>query len=70
MGELQKEYEGRIRFTIVPPGDTAELGRELEEYELGSHGLVGFSPDGEVVATLPGHSFERDQIVGVIEQLL
>lgn len=70
MGELQEEYEGRIEFTIVPPGETAELGHELEEYELGSHGLVGFSPDGEVVATLPGHSLEREQIVEVIQKLL
>lgn len=70
MRELQKEYEGRIRFTIVSPSQTAEREHDLEEYELGTHGLVGFSPDGEVVATIPGHSFEREQIVGVIEQLL
>ena len=70
VGELEQEYEGKVRFNVVSAEDTAELGHEIEEYELGSHGLVAFSATGEVKAGIPGHQFGRKEIVDVIEQVL
>ena len=63
MQELEPEYEGRIDFVIVEPADTETRADELEEYELGSHGLVVFDAEGEPTAHIPGHEFGREEIV-------
>ena len=60
--ELEPEYEEVITFTIVSAEDTATKGEEIEELELGSHGLVAVAPDGEVVYTIPGHAFGKPEI--------
>ena len=67
MRELEKEYEGRVRFEIIPAEETAVRADELEEYELGSHGLVAFDSEGVVRAHIPGHTFGRAEIVAAIE---
>ena len=70
MRELEPEYEGRIDFVLVSPDDTKARVNELEEYELGSHGLVAFDAQGELRAHIPGHEFGREEIVVVIEKVL
>jgi hypothetical protein len=69
VSELEKEYEGRITFTIIDPAATESSG-DVEVYELETHGLVGFDSDGQKVNTIPGHQFGRDEIVVAIEELL
>lgn len=72
MRELEQEYEGRARFDIVPPEETAESGDELAEYgftEL-KHGLVVLDPEGEAVAKLPGHQFGRAEIEAALQEAL
>ena len=67
MRELEQEYEGRVRFEIVPAEQTAERADELKQYELGSHGLVAFDAEGVPRAHIPGHMFGRAEIVAAIE---
>ena len=69
VSELETEYEGQIVFTIIQPEYTKASG-EVEAYELGTHGLVAFGPDGQVIATLPGHQFGKPEIEEVIRKLL
>jgi len=65
--ELEVEYEGQVRFVIVPAEETAVRGGELEDFELGAHGLVAFDARGVPRAHLPGHAFGKPQIVEAIE---
>ncbi len=65
MSELQTEYADQVTFTIVDPAVTNESG-DVEAYELETHGLVAFDAEGNVVHTIPGHKFGRDEIVEAI----
>jgi hypothetical protein len=64
---LEQEYEGRVRFEIIPAEETAARGDELKQYELGSHGLVAFDAEGVPRARIPGHTFGRAEIAAAIE---
>lgn len=72
VGELEHEYEGRIRFVVISPEETARRADEIEAFGFTDlrHGLVGFDAAGRVEVKLEGHQFGRDEIVGVIEVLL
>ena len=71
MGELEQEYGDRVDFVIVEPEDTKARSGELERYQLASrrHGLVAFDAAGEVVVTIAGHQFGREEIVMAIGQI-
>ena len=43
---------------------------EIQEYELGSHGMVGFTPEGKPKVTIPGHKFGEVDLVAKVEELL
>jgi hypothetical protein len=70
VGELEVEYEGRVRFEIVSAAETAARAAEIAQYELGSHGLVAFDAAGVERAHIPGHEFGRKEIVAAIEAAL
>jgi len=72
VGELQKEYGDRIRFTVVPAEETAKRADEIEElgFTKQKHGLVGFTAEGEALVKLPGHSFGKPEIEVAIRDLL
>ena len=72
VGELEKEYEGRVEFEIVSPEETGRRGAELKKYHLASrgHGLVVLAATGEAVMTLAGHQFGRDEILMGIGQVI
>ena len=70
MRELEIEYEGRVSFDVVSPEDTAKRAAELQQYDLGSHGLVGFDADGVERAHVPGHQFGREEILGAIAAVM
>jgi hypothetical protein len=65
--ELEKEYEGRVRFEIVPV-----YGREQEVrgFDLGNHGLVGFDAGGNARVFLRGHQYGRAEVAAKVEELL
>jgi len=70
--ELEQDYEGQARFTIVSPEQTAASAEALEEYgftEL-KHGLVVFDAEGAAVVKLPGHMFGRPEIEAGLKQVL
>ena len=71
MGELELEYGDRVDFVIVEAEETKARGDELERYLLASrrHGLVAFDAAGEVVVTIAGHQFGREEIVMAIDQI-
>ena len=72
MGELEQQYGDRIQFTIVPAEETAQRGDEIDEFGFTDqkHGLVIFSPEGEAVFLLPGHTYGKDEIDAGIQQVL
>lgn len=72
MGELAEQYGDRIHFNVLQAEETAKRAEEIEAFGFTAkkHGLVGFAPDGSVVAKVPGHSLSREAIVEVVDQLL
>ena len=72
MGELAKEYEGKVQFELVSPQETQAAAEDLERFGFteASHGLVAFDASGEPQVMIPGHSFGREEIVGAIEKVL
>lgn len=71
MRDLQKEYEGRVRFSILSA--TSPEGRAATErngWKDALHGLEALAPDGRVAGHLPGHDYGRERIVDLIEALL
>ena len=69
MSDLRAEYEGRVVFVVVEP-EQALAGDDVARYDLGTHGLVAFDGDGQVVTTIAGHDFGREEIEAVIDQVL
>ncbi len=68
---MEPEYEGRIRFRVLP-ASTPEGQIDVKRFGLEAkrHGLVTLAPDGEVVATLPGHEFGPAEIRAHADALL
>jgi len=66
------EYGDRVDFVIVEPEDTKARTQELEEFQLASrrHGLVAFDQAGEVVVTIAGHQFGREEILMAMHQVM
>ena len=71
MGELETEYGNQVDFVVIDAEETKQRGDELELYLLASrsHGLVAFDAAGEVVVTIAGHQFGREEIVMAIGQI-
>ena len=67
-----KTYEGRVRFTITPAYEGNKPVAGMEEFGFGKlkHGMVGLSPDGEVLFTIAGHNYARDEIAKKVEEML
>ena len=72
VSELAPEYEGRVEFVIVSAEETKRRQDEIVAFGFADqkHGLVAFSSEGEVVTTLPGHQFGKEEIVAVLQQVL
>lgn len=72
MGELELEYGDKVNFVIVEPEDTKARAEELERFQLASrrHGLVAFDAAGEVVVTIAGHQFGREEILMAVAQVV
>jgi len=71
VGELETEYGDRVDFVVVEAEETQQRKDELERYHLASrsHGLVAFDAAGEVVVTIAGHQFGREEIEMAIGQI-
>jgi hypothetical protein len=70
---LVQEYEGRVRFKVLPAFDEEKRpDPELARFDFGTarHGTVAVSADGEVLFTIPGHEYGRDEIVAKIDAML
>jgi hypothetical protein len=67
VSELETEYEGRIDFSIIQTA--TEEGSDVEQYDVGNHGLVIFDADGNVIETIAGHNIEKQKIVAICKQL-
>ncbi len=69
MRELEQLHEGQITFSVVQTaGQEAESG--VEAYGVGNHGLVVFDASGQVIKTIPGHDFQREELDQVCAELL
>jgi hypothetical protein len=68
--ELAEEYKGRIEFK-VEPADTPEALDAAKRFFVGrGHGLLGFDYDGDAMVVMPGHSYEKKDIVEELPSLL
>lgn len=72
MGELAQEYEGQVRFNVIPAEETARRQEEIESYGFAElrHGLVGFGRHGQVRVKIPGHQFGKPRIEEAVETVL
>jgi hypothetical protein len=72
VSELEQEYEGRARFTIVSPEETAAATAEIEAFGFTDtkHGLVVFDGEGTAQLKLPGHMFGRAEIEAGLKRVL
>lgn len=66
-------YEGRVRFQVLRAFDEKnEPHPDLAKWEFGKarHGMVGVSPEGEMLFKIPGHAYGRDKMVENIDAML
>ena len=67
--EAEKNYAEKIQFTIVPNTKDG-FAAEVANFDIGTHGLVGFDPQGKVGTKIAGHEFGKAEIVKAIKALL
>lgn len=72
MSELATEYEGKVKFELIPAEETLAAAEDIAKFGFtdAKHGLVAFDSSGEAQVKIPGHSFGREEIVAAIEQVL
>ena len=71
MRDLEKEYEGRVRFEILAAtGPEGRAATERNGWKVALHGLECLTPDGRVASHLPGHRYGREEIREKVEALL
>jgi hypothetical protein len=70
--ELEREYEGRVDFVVIPADQTAKRADEIEAFGFTDqkHGLVAFDGDRRPVVKMAGHAFGRAEIEAAIEKVL
>lgn len=56
MRDAARTHAGKVKLTVVE-GPAAEIKELAAKHELGSHGLVGFGPDGAVKVRKKGHTW-------------
>jgi len=66
---LSPSYEGKVKFEVIDVS-TQEHKDAIKGYDLGTHGLVGLSPDGNLKVKIPGHEFGKDEITAKVKELL
>ena len=54
----------------MKPAQSPEGREQIVKYKLGSHGLLGFTPDGTQKVMIKGHDFDKVQILDKVEELL
>jgi hypothetical protein len=68
---LEKEYEGRVEFRVLPAeGPEGKAAAERNGWKDALHGLECADPDGRVVVHLPGHAYGREEVRARVEALL
>lgn len=71
MSELEKEYEGRVRFEVRDANsEEGKTAVETYGWQEALHGLVTLGPDGKMVGTIPGHRYGRAEVQAKVEELL
>ena len=70
MRELTPTYAGKATLKVLeaPLQQTKAAWAELEQE--GSHGLIGFAPDGSVKVVLEGHKFDKATVEAKLQELL
>lgn len=67
--ELSKSHSDRVRFRIVlRKGDAVK--KEIEGFDIGTHGLIALDADDNPVDKIPGHDFAAPEIEARIRNLL
>ena len=70
---LSKVYAGRVQFTFRPGFDEHNNPNpEMAPFGFGgsAHGFAGFTPDGKLGFTSPGHHQSRAELVEMIDKML
>lgn len=64
------QYNGRIRIYLVQV-DSKQVREEIAAWKvIGNHGLVGTTPNRELVVHIPGHDFGANALKEKAEELL
>ena len=67
MSELQAEYAGRVVLEVHPLSDAPELNARL--FPSGKHGIILYDAKGEIVGTIEGHGYGREEIVALLKNV-
>jgi hypothetical protein len=63
-------YRGKVNFYVIEV-DSDHVKAEVKRWPgLGSHGLIGTTPDGQLKVVIPGHQFGKVEIIEKIDELL
>ena len=65
---MSPNYEGKVKFEVINVS-TQEHKDEIKGYDIGNHGLVGLSSEGNLKVKIPGHEFGKDEITAKIDEL-
>ncbi len=69
--KTEAPYKDRFTFEIVGMGsERGKASDEKYDWENEGHGLVVLSADGTLLAKIPGHKYERPEIIEALDGAL
>jgi hypothetical protein len=71
VSELEVEYAGRVRFAVRDVNtDEGQAAVEKYGWQEALHGLVTLDADGNMVGTIPGHRYGKEEVQAKVEELI
>lgn len=68
--ELTPTYDGKAKLS-VSEGSMSETSERWAKFgQEDNHGLVGLSPSGDVLFSVPGHEYGKEKVVEAIDGML
>ena len=65
------EYAGKVRFSVRDVNtDEGQAAVTKYGWQEALHGLVTLDVDGNMVGTIPGHRYGKDEVQAKVDELL
>jgi hypothetical protein len=69
VNDQKKTHGSKIDFKVVKVGE-GDSAAEIKKAKLARHGIVAKDSSGKLLTKVDGHSYGKDKVVEVIDQLL